>query len=140
MAKVVQKSTQKATAVAVSGSPFSLRSDEILVTKEGETRPMRKSVFNLLGSDHNGWKEVTAEKPAEPAKAESTGKGKKAEKEKEPKEPKKPETGNGEGGKSENNAEMIVLTQEHLDLNPKLAEEGKKVGDSVEVESVEVKP
>ena len=128
MAKVTNTKTGKSQGDKPATNS---KQSDILAEKNGKQRTFSRLIWDNLPEAKEGWKEVK-EAPAEPAKkadAKKDGskttepaKGKKAE------DPKKEEGGD---------PLTKVLTQEDLDLNPELAEQGLKVGDTVEIESEE---
>lgn len=123
MAKVANKKTGKAQGA----SPATSKSNsDVIATRNGQQRTFSRLLWNELPPSKEGWSEVK-ESPKEPtlttsvddkAKAGATGSGKKEPVEDPKKDKKEPIT--------------KVLTQDDLDLNPELAEQGFKVGDTVE--------
>lgn len=138
MAKVANKKTGKAQGASPANSKSN---SDVIATRNGQQRTFKRLLWDELPPSKEGWSEVK-ESPKEPelktsdvdkTKAGATGSGKKEQVDNKKsgddasKEEKKDE--NSSTGKT-----TKVLTQDDLDLNPELAEQGFKVGDTVEFE------
>lgn len=124
----------KATTTKNSKAEEALNSskNEILVERDGFQRTFSKLIWDQLPPAKEGWKEVK-ENPEEPKKKTESKSGKKGKE-----GDKQPEGAKNQGPVKEGDPSKtteIVLTQEDLDANPSFAEQGLKVGDTVEVES-----
>lgn len=120
MAKVTNTKTGKSQGEKPATNS---KQSDILAEKNGKQRTFSRLIWDNLPEAKEGWKEVK-EAPAEPAKKSDAKKdGSK--------------TAQPAKGKKAEDPSTKVLTQEDLDLNPELAEQGLKVGDTVEIESEE---
>lgn len=127
MAKATTKKNSKAEEALNSSK------NEILAERDGVQRPFSRLIWDQLPPAKEGWKEVK-ESPEEPKKkAEGPKTGKKGEEGNKQPEGAKNQEPAKEGDPSKTTE--IVLTQEHLDENPSLVEQGLKVGDTIEVEN-----
>jgi len=125
MAKVTNTKTGKSQGDKPATNS---KQSDILVEKNGKQRTFSRLIWDNLPEAKEGWKEVK-EAPAEPAKKADAKKD--GSKTAEPAKGKKAEDPKKEEG------DLKVLTQEDLDLNPDLAEQGFKVGDTVEIDESE---
>lgn len=132
MAKVTNTKTGKSQGDKPATNS---KQSDILVEKNGKQRTFSRLIWDNLPEAKEGWKEVK-EAPAEPAKKadpkkSDENKAKDPAKEKKAKDPK-------EDPKKESGQTIEkTLTQEDLDGNPELVEQGFKVGDVVEIEDTE---
>lgn len=128
MAKVTNTKTGKSQGDKPATNS---KQSDILVEKNGKQRTFSRLIWDNLPEAKEGWKEVK-EAPSEPAKkadakkTDEPAKGKKAE-----------DTKSTNAKKQAGETIEKTLTQEDLDENPELVEQGFKVGDVVEIEDTE---
>lgn len=163
MTKVKTTTSRKQGNSTVPGKEQKALSQRKMITAErnGHVRNFTSNVWDNLPEDKEGWKE-TSPKPAdltadnggsttitpEQARKDAGAKykevfGKYPARELTTDEVLKlisDKEGNGNGGKADEDPEMVDFTidQEYLDLNPDAAVEGKKVGDVIKVKKGEI--
>lgn len=122
--------SKSGTKSIASDEPINSPKNEILVERDGVQRTFSRLIWDQLPPKKEGWKEVK-EAPSEPktkapAKDEKPKAKEEADKTKKSEEPKKEEAPKKFIEKT--------LTQEDFDANPSLADDGLKIGDTIEIE------
>lgn len=131
MAKVTQSKAGKAQGATPEPKKAT---GLIYAIRNGQKRTFRKQVWDHLPPNKEDWKEIS-NVPEEPASKED--KPKANSKKAEGKVP-TPLAGDKKGSEEDSKpAKTKVLTQEDLDLNPDLAIQGLKVGETIEIDEEE---